>query len=71
MASWRRVIIETESCAVQLCSLQQPRVEKVLTCSDLSPTDVISLGAGFYLEERGAHSAAEKHLIQKERKRKI
>jgi len=36
-----------------------------MTCSDLSPTDVISLGAD--LKDRGAQKTESgKHLIQKE-----
>lgn len=39
-------------------------------CPDLSPTDVISLGAD--LKDRGAQKIESgKHLIQKERRRKF
>lgn len=45
-------------------------MEKVLTCPDLSPTDVISLGAD--LKDRGAQKTdSGKHLIEKERRRKF
>lgn len=55
---------------MQLCSPQLHRMEEVLMCPDLSPTDVISLGVD--LKDREAQKTESgKHLIQTEMRRKF